>query len=104
MELPEAGTLIREARLRAGLTQQALAEELNMSRATLSQLENDVIAELGVRKLARICERVGLEVVIQPRRDAGIAPEALPPVGTRPRPARRDPEAELELKMALSRA
>lgn len=75
-----------------------------MSRATISQLENDVITELGVRKLARICERVGLEVVIQPHRHAGIPPEALPPVGTRPRPERRDPDTELELRMALSRA
>ncbi len=67
MNFSEAGTLIRDARRKAGMTQQALAKRLHMSRATISQLENGVIAELGVRKLAQICERLGLEVAVRPR-------------------------------------
>ena len=39
-----------------------------MSRATISQLENGVIGDIGVRKLAQISDRLGLEVFIQPRR------------------------------------
>ena len=67
MNFLEAGTLIRDARRQAGLTQAALAQSLHMSRATLSQLENGVIVELGVRKLALICDRLGLEVIVRPR-------------------------------------
>lgn len=33
-----------------------------MSRATISQLENGTIQDLGVRKLARLCQRLGLEL------------------------------------------
>jgi transcriptional regulator with XRE-family HTH domain len=67
MDFFEAGTLIREARQRAGLTQAELAKSLGMSRATISQLENGVIVELGVRKLGQICGRLGLEVSVHPR-------------------------------------
>ena len=67
MNFVEAGTLIRNARRQACLTQSELAKRLRMSRATISQLENGVIVELGVRKLAQICERLGLEVTVRPR-------------------------------------
>ena len=67
MDFSEIGTLIRDARRKAGLTQDALAKRLHMSRATISQLENGVIAELGVRKLAQICDRLGLEVAVRSR-------------------------------------
>jgi len=68
MNLAEAGNLIRMARRQAGLTQAALAKHLRMSRATISLLENGVITELGVRKLGQVCDRLGLEVVVQPKR------------------------------------
>lgn len=68
MNFTEAGSLIRAARRKAGLTQANLAKRLHMSRATISQLENGVIEELGVRKLAQICDRLGLEVSIRERR------------------------------------
>lgn len=68
MNFAAAGTLIRDSRRRAGLTQAVLAERLGMSRATLSQLENGVIQELGVRRLSQVCDRLGLEVVVRPRR------------------------------------
>lgn len=67
MNFSEAGILIREARRKAGVTQDALAKRLRMSRSTISQVENGVISELGVRKLAQICERLGLEVIVRPR-------------------------------------
>lgn len=40
---------------------------LRMSRATISQLENGVISEIGIRKFAQVCDRVGLEIRVQPR-------------------------------------
>ncbi len=68
MQFGEAGMLIRDARKKAGLTQAELARALGMSRATISKVENGIIEELGVRKLAQVCDRVGLEIVVQSRR------------------------------------
>ena len=67
MDFQEAGALIRTARLQARITQADLAKRLGMSRATISQVETGVISELGVRKLSRICDRLGLEVTVQRR-------------------------------------
>jgi transcriptional regulator with XRE-family HTH domain len=68
MNFSEAGTLIREEREKKGLTQEALARTLGMSRATVSKVENGIIEEIGVRKLAALCNRLGLDVVVRPRR------------------------------------
>ena len=68
MNFANTGALIREARQKQGLTQAVLAKQLGMSRATISQLENGTIAELGVRKIAQLCDRLGLEVRVEPRR------------------------------------
>ena len=70
MDFNEIGTLVRDARRRLNLTQAELALRLHMSRATISQLETGVITELGVRKLAQLCDRLGLEVAVRPRRPA----------------------------------
>ena len=68
MDFNEIGMLVRDARRRLNLTQAELALRLHMSRATISQLETGVITELGVRKLAQLCDRLGLEVAVRPRR------------------------------------
>jgi len=68
MKFAEAGITVRDARKQAGLTQAELAGRLGMSRATISQLETGVIGDLGIRKLSRIADRLGLEIVIRPRR------------------------------------
>ncbi|MFM7554196.1 MAG: helix-turn-helix domain-containing protein [Verrucomicrobiota bacterium] len=68
MNLTETGEVLRSARRAAGLTQAELARRLGMSRATLSQLENGVIGDLGIRKVAMICDRLGLEILVRPRR------------------------------------
>lgn len=68
MDFAQTGLMIRDARKQAGLTQAELARRLGMSRATISQLENGVIGDLGIRKLAQIGDRLGLEIVIRPRR------------------------------------
>lgn len=68
MNFAETGLTIQKARKQAGLTQAELARRLGMSRATISQLENGVIGDLGMRKLALIGDRLGLEVTIRPRR------------------------------------
>jgi len=68
MDFFKAGYLIRETRNQAGLTQATLAARLGMSRATLSKVENGTIEELGIRKFARICDALNLELSAHPRR------------------------------------
>lgn len=68
MNFALTGQLIRDARKKSDLTQAELARRLGMSRATISRLENGTIEELGVRKLALLCDRLGLEIVVRQRR------------------------------------
>ncbi len=70
-DLKRMGSQIREARKGHRLTQAALAAELGISRTTLSLLESGMIPELGVRKVIRILERLGLELMTRP---AGAPP------------------------------
>lgn len=65
MNFLHAGQTIREARKHAGLTQESLARRLRMSRTTISQLETGVFSELGIRKFAQVCERLGLELQVR---------------------------------------
>lgn len=46
----------------------AVARPLGMSRATISDLENGTIKELGGRKLACLCQRLGLDLYISEHR------------------------------------
>lgn len=62
----ELGASIRRARNELGLTQAAVARAAGVSRLTLNQLENGVIADLGIRKVNTILQTVGLELQVQP--------------------------------------
>ncbi|HEY3756779.1 MAG TPA: helix-turn-helix transcriptional regulator [Opitutaceae bacterium] len=68
MNFASTGEFIRAARKQAKLTQAELAQRLRMSRATLSRIENGTIEELGIRKFAQLCDRLGLELAVRPRR------------------------------------
>lgn len=68
MDFVDLGQKLRAARVRAGLTQTDVARPLGMSRATISQLENGTIQDLGVRKLVRLCQRLGLELQVSEHR------------------------------------
>jgi len=72
MNFAETGSLLREGRKQAQMTQAELAHRLRMSRATISQLENGVIGDLGIRKLIRVCDRLGLEILVQKRRPLSL--------------------------------
>jgi transcriptional regulator with XRE-family HTH domain len=65
MYLDEIGQIILHARKNQKLSQQQLASQLGMSRATLSALENGTIAEIGIRKIMAICAALGLELMVQ---------------------------------------
>jgi transcriptional regulator with XRE-family HTH domain len=70
-DLERIGSQVREARKGLGLTQADLAGEIGISRTTLSLLESGMIQELGIRKVIRILDRLGLELTTRP---AGAPP------------------------------
>jgi HTH-type transcriptional regulator / antitoxin HipB len=69
MTLPELGQKLQEARKARHLSQGELAASLGMSRATISGIENGTVAEIGIRKLMALATALGLELLIEARRD-----------------------------------
>ena len=68
MTLPEIGSLLKEARQRAKLSQEQLAHPLGMSRTTISALESGRCEEIGFAKLTALFDILGLDVTIHPRK------------------------------------
>ncbi len=60
------GQQIRQARKFRKITQADLAQALGMSRTTIGQIENGTVQDVGVRKLIRILEYLGLELRTRP--------------------------------------
>jgi transcriptional regulator with XRE-family HTH domain len=71
MMLFEIGTEIRKERTRRKITQAMMSQELGMGRSTISQIESGVVQDIGVRKLIRILDYLGLELRVRP---AGAPP------------------------------
>jgi len=67
----EIGEEIRKERKRRKISQEKMAKDLEMSRATISQIESGTVQEIGIRKMIRILEYVGLEIRMRP---AGAPP------------------------------
>lgn len=68
MNMFEVGAVIRDKRKSLGITQGKVTAPLGMSRATLSNLETGNIDDLGLRKVMKICDELGLEVVVREKR------------------------------------
>lgn len=64
--LIKIGEQIKKARKERRITQGEIATALGMSRTTIGQIETGSIQEIGVRKLIRILEFLGLELRIRP--------------------------------------
>ncbi len=58
------GPAVRAARLRAGLTQSRLALDCKLSRQTIAGVEAGTFSDLGVRKIERLLERLGLRLEV----------------------------------------
>lgn len=67
----DIGIKIRAERKKKKITQETLARELGMSRTTIGQIESGTVQEIGVRKLIRVLEYLGLELRV---RHAGAPP------------------------------
>lgn len=65
MDMLELGAAIKARRKMMGLSQQDVASPNGMSRATLSNLENGKLPELGLRKIMAICSTLGLDLVLK---------------------------------------
>ncbi len=66
MNLLDLGERIRELRKERGLTQEELAKQAGISRATLSKLENGFISQISVVTLSEILNTLGYELDITP--------------------------------------
>jgi len=62
----EIGDNIRKERKLRKLPQEKMARDLGMSRSTISQIESGTVQEIGVRKLMRILDYLGLELRVRP--------------------------------------
>jgi len=67
----EIGEEIKKERKRQKLSQSKIAQDLGMSRVTIGQIESGTVREVGVRKLIKVLEYLGLELKVRP---AGIPP------------------------------
>ena len=67
----EIGENIRKVRKSRRISQEKISQDVGMSRATISQIESGTVQEIGVRKLIRILDYLGLELRV---RTAGAPP------------------------------
>ena len=67
----ELGQAIRGARKEKKLTQAEVAAAAGIGRTTLGQIENGTIQDIGIRKVMRLLEYLGLELSVRP---AGAPP------------------------------
>ena len=66
MILSELGKTIKSVRQQKGLSQEILAQEANISRATLSKLENGYIANISIVTINQILSLLGYEIDVKP--------------------------------------
>lgn len=67
----DIGKQIQRVRKGRKVSQLEVAKALGMSRTTIGQIENGTVQDIGVRKLIRVLEFLGLELRVRP---AGMPP------------------------------
>lgn len=66
-QMESLGKLIRLLRKERKLSQEQLAKQYGMSRATISGIENNTLSEIGLRKVEAILNGFGYELTAVPR-------------------------------------
>ena len=66
MTFQELGQFIKQTRKEQGVSQQKMADDLGMARATLSGFESGRVADIGMRKVLKMLEYLNHE--LQPKR------------------------------------
>lgn len=77
MTLTEIGQAIRDARKQHGHTLQTVAAALGMGIATLSRLERGELDDIGTRRLMRVADYLGLQLVLRPASHGMTLEEAM---------------------------
>lgn len=62
VELGKKLTLLRKSR---GITQKTISSDLNISRATISNFENGISSDIGLKKVLQLIDYLGYELVIK---------------------------------------
>jgi len=62
----DLGNQMRSARKERKLTQAQLAALVGISRKTLGQIEMGTVVDIGIRKVERVLEVLGLELTVRP--------------------------------------
>jgi DNA-binding XRE family transcriptional regulator len=62
----DLGKQMRCARKERKLTQAQLAALVGISRKTLGQIETGTVVDIGIRKVERVLEVLGLELTVRP--------------------------------------
>jgi transcriptional regulator with XRE-family HTH domain len=60
------GKHIRAVRKSRKISQAELGKALGLSRTTIGQIENGTVQEIGIRKLIRLLDYLGLELRVRP--------------------------------------
>jgi transcriptional regulator with XRE-family HTH domain len=68
MQITEIGQVIHSRRTALGLSQLRLAKLADLSRATINQLENGTIKDLGIAKLEALLGLIGVRLNAEPIR------------------------------------
>ncbi|WP_024954350.1 helix-turn-helix domain-containing protein [Sulfurospirillum arcachonense] len=62
MDTKDFGKYISKLRKDKKITQEQLAKDLNISRATISSLENATSSDVGIKKVLQIIDYLGFEL------------------------------------------
>lgn len=65
MDFTELGKEISSLRKAKGISQQQLAKDLNISRATISNFENGSGSDIGLKKILQILDYLGYKVALK---------------------------------------
>lgn len=63
MNAKEFGKYISKLRKEKKISQEQLAKDLNISRATISSLENATSSDVGIKKVLQIVDYLGYELI-----------------------------------------